>query len=68
MTLWNKYLLSGTQGARWWAVVQQKTTRETEMEFVTHRSWGEYMKHLEEPLRGGEAGCRQRATGLGVLH
>lgn len=38
------------------------------MEFITHRSWGKYMKHLEEPLGGGEAGCRQRTTGLGVLH
>lgn len=37
--LLNEHLLSGTQGARWWAAVQQKTTSEIEIEkFISHRN------------------------------
>lgn len=65
---WNLLLLSGAQGAWPWAMVQQQTTRETEMEqFITHRSWRKYTACLQGYTAGGESKVQaERATEPGV--
>lgn len=50
-----------SQGTEWWALAQQNTMREIEIEkFITHKSWRKYLAYIKVLHREVQAGCRQR--------
>lgn len=60
MTLLNKHLLSGAQGASWLAMVQENIKKEAEIEkFITYRTWKKYMVFLEGATWESQAEYRQ---------
>lgn len=59
-------MLSTDPGCRWEAQVQQEATRETEIEFTTHRFWRKYMASPEGTHEEVKAGSRQRQN-LGLM-
>ena len=62
-----KQPVSEAQGMRWWASsIQQKTTRDIELEFIFHWSCRKYTEQFEGPWGGSQGRVQaERSTGPG---
>ena len=61
-------MLSRAKGAGWRVAVQQKTTKEIEIEmFITHMSWRKYLARLEGPHEEVATGCNSKKQDLGHM-